>query len=379
MKILLLIFLLLPCAIFAQEESAKVDSLLRIVAIEENDSSKIMLYFQVVEELMYNDPRRGLFYTQEAKKIAAREESFTELYYFGMLYTAILHTYLNEYELAAQRYDSLLNLAAALKDSTSLAQAYMTIGGIEAGLRHHEVAMEYYMKSIEVAESINDSEIVWTGMYNMAGMQLETEQWEDAISRFRDSYRQVDAIKNISSEEKSTRKADALVVVAYCFNQMGDYDSALVNLYPAIYVLDSLESYYTLTDALYNVAEAHNELGNYDSALYYYRYSMKAEKTYNKEAITFSSDYNGMGYVFLKMSQLDSAEYYLQRAYEGLEQTNHTDKRAKNYSYLAQLYEKKGNYKKAYQFAQLHKIAADSIVDEERTEQIDRLQTQFNV
>ncbi len=381
MKKLFFFILLLPFIVKGQNEplSPELDSLARVAAEQEDDSLEVELYFKIVRELQYSKPEQAFYYAQKGRDIAVQQARLFKLYHQGLTYMAILHTSLGEFDLAALKHDTLIAVAEAQQDTLAIVRAHMTAGVGEQARLRYEVAINHFLTASRFAEAMGNAQDAWAGEMNIAVVLAETERWEEAITRFRRAVPKLEAIEGMLPRVKAIQKALVLGNVAYCYNHNEGYDSALVYLRPAIQISDSLEAYSYLSDMFYNSGESHRQLANYDSALYYYQRSIQNEKKYNRNS-EFGADYNGIGAVFLKQKQLDSAEVYLQKAFADLEGDDYSlNERVINYEYLSQLYEMKRDYRQAYRFARLHKIAGDSVLAEDRTEQVDRLRAQFEV
>ena len=100
--------------------------------------------------------------------------------------------------------------------------------------------------------------------------------------------------------------------------------------------------------ALNIVGGIYDDLKDYPKALYYNRQMLQQEiqKHNNPEALAYAE--SAIGYVFLQMAQLDSAGFYLQKAFV---QFQHID-RSVGFADLGVLAEKKGNYSKAMAYYQ---------------------------
>lgn len=264
-KFLLIIYFAAVSLISIAQETAKKDSLLKLLPQLNDDSARIMVLVKVSALYAKDNYDSAFLYMNRAVELAAEKKStvcdpfvnngFFLLYYYKHNYKkAIEYAVRNitigekkgDDKLLAKTYNNLasannesgnykaaieyslkcLDLTEKINDSTGLPLRNLTVSNTYYNLRQYDKSVYYSKKAIEFGKQFNNSFAVLMGLNNMAAAYAGQHKIDSAISFEKQQYK-------LAQEEEDTMTM-YYALVNLCQNHFINGNPAGVEKYSAI-------------------------------------------------------------------------------------------------------------------------------------------------
>jgi tetratricopeptide (TPR) repeat protein len=325
MKRILTILLLISSILSMSIASSEVDSLLNLLP-ESNDHEKVDILLKLSDQYSISTLAR-IEYGERAAEIATR---------------------INYLEGKAFALNSL---------------------GVEFDfLSDHEKAMEYYLESLAVFESINDSSMS-TVLNNIGSLYGDLGDQEKSFEYYRISRKYI-------NDKDSSSIATYYNNVANVYGEIGVQDSSLIYFELAGQIYEKLKDEDGIAMILNNIADVDNYLGNYTSAL---ESGVKSKELYEKigdqEGVVYALMTIGETYILMK--DYPNALKYLGLAMEIVKPLKSLELESFIYKGLYTTYYDMGTYEKAFNYYGQYTVLKDSVFSLESVNEINRMNVLF--
>jgi len=301
MKIITLIFLLIPAGLYAQKQ--KADSLYKLLANEKIDTNRVTLMWKIGDATNIYDPGKALILTQEAlflaKNIKYEEGQSRSLGIIGNIFIRM-----GNYPRALESYLLKLKLEEKKNRPRNLASVLMNIGIVYTFQEQYNQALVYYYKSDSVIYNNNVHDL----KYNIA---LSLGDVYDRLNNIDSAYSYFNRSLVIANEQKNSDFIGASMIgIGHSYLKQGNYPLSLANYQSSIPYLKEANDDDLLCEVTLGLAKLFQKMGKNDSAVFYAGQSLSiAEKggflPRHLDAANFLSEYYNKG------KNIDSAFFYL--------------------------------------------------------------------
>ncbi|MDO6435559.1 tetratricopeptide repeat-containing sensor histidine kinase [Flavitalea sp. BT771] len=209
-------------------------------------------------------------------------------------------------------------------------------------------AIDYYLQSLDEARKIDDIQHQINALTDLAVMYTEMKQPKKA----KDVYLECVALNKKRGDAGSL--LTSYINLAPLYNHLGLYDSALLFLQEGLRIGKPLEEQgkEDLSNLYNNLGQTYYFLKNYDKAIIYfadnYRHHVAAQGLTAKATQWF--DVLNLADAYTQKNVLDSAGKYAALALSLAEQLNARSKQSDTYQILSKLAQRRGDYRKAYEY-----------------------------
>ncbi len=231
----------------------------------------------------------------------------------------------------------------------------------------YEEAMKYYQLSAKESIRINDSASVSSVYHNMGEVYKKMGQFDKGIEMLTtsikwDTQNKHNAISTYNIGEAFLFKNELTKALEY-------YNEALTK---AIKINDNRTIAYCYEGM--GIVKYRNK--EYYPALAYFTQS---EKLWNAqgEFRSLVANYKDFADVFMSLGQFDKAEQYLNKGVTLANKIHAPDLQINNYLKASELFAARGDFNRAYEMLGRHNTLKDSVYNLKKTENINRMQTQF--
>ena len=360
-KILLYFFLIISIVVQAQDKV--MDSLQSELKKVKNDIDKTIVLNAIADQFKYSDPNKMAEYgsqaLQLAKKINYKVEEGNAYLNIGTS-NIILGDYkkaLDNFVLAKDIFEE--NNASSNKKEVSqgLAKAYGSMGIVFSEQSNYSKALQYYLKSVKIYESLND-ESKCSKIYNNIGVVYKSQNADfKALEYF---------IKAQKIQEKleDANKGITLTNIANIYLKQKNLDKAIEYYNLAKKALDKNPNPRAL-------GEWNNNMGLYFAAK---NQANEAVSSWQNAITTFQSIDDKFGladtYIFLgefyfDKGNLEEALQYANKALDLATEINVLEQKAITEKLLSNIYVKKGNSNSALEHFKKYSVIKDSLTNEE--------------
>lgn len=352
-------FNLLAAIVTAQQQLAdSVEKILHQPHLSDSAKANSLINLAMYYELV--DRNKAHQFYQQARDFAASKK-------FNFF---IAKAYRFEAWLDAQEvhYDKqIINLKKAVetfsKSNDSLSQkeaafAYQDIAGYYRNINDYKNTIEYYLKSIRLLEVLHGNctnaylnvSMIYTDMNENENAKLYLDKALQYARKYGTPINKFTAYYMYS--QYYTEKKDFITAKKYL-------DSSRL-FYSANFDRDVIRTFNTL------VGNSFKELHQYDSAIYYFTKAYNSAQEDNIHTGIYLQALLKIAYMYISQKKYKDAETLLLKTLEEAQKVNSLiDEKEANES-LSELYEKTGDYKKAYQYHKHFFEIRDSLVGEDK-------------
>ena len=316
-------------ALFANAQSAKIDSLQFIIKFNAGNAEKIKAYKALAQALMFKNFDECQAANTAGAKLAEKLNDQRSLSEFKKT-TGMAWYFKGSYDSAAVYYYSALDILKKTDAPSIRADILNELGKLYRKTRDLDRALQMYNEAFAIYEKLNDENDMAT-ILNESGVVFEyKEDYAEAIKRYKSSLAIREKIHDVAGK-------------AYSLNFLGGVYTLQKNFVEAEnYLLQSLELRKQLKDS-FSIALNYSDLG----------YMYKEQANYTRAA----EQYNLSNSLALKMQ------------YAELMQSNYRE--------LAAIAEKTGNFALSLEYYKKQASLKDSIYSGDKMKQIEQLNAKY--
>ncbi len=347
------------------------------------------------------------------KSIAYKEEVGNILGAAGTLNNmGSLYRIMGEKKKAYESYLKSIEIKEKLGDERSVSTSYLNLGNWLSEEAEYENAMHYYQKFREVQVSLGDTAGLSLVLMNMGNVFYNQGAYQDALANYLESL----SLINKAGIDEDKLIASRLEKIGLVYEKQGYSDQAIEYYTKALKVYKKFKDPERIGSILQNIGIIFETLNLPDSSLHYYDLAVsELEVLNNKELVAFVN--NNIGVIYNAKGEYDIALQYLEKSLAVYEESGNQRKLAELYhnigsnkfyrsnydqalsffqkslenalrtdylaietqtlSGIADVYEAKEDYRKAYEYLLRSNTMKDSLLNSEKTEVIEELITKY--
>ena len=350
-------------------QTPKADSLLTVISSADDDSSKVLIYIELGQEVMNSDINQAIHYLDDAILLALKIDYKKGL---ANAYNVQGRALANQgnFQDAIFIFRQSLKEYQELNDKTGEANILSNLGSIYYRMGNSSKALEFHFQSLKISQEIDNKLRIGTS-YNNIGTVYQ--QSESTINDALESYKKALAVfENIDYDFGVSTVAMNIGEIYFLESK---YDSALH--YHEL-ALDLCDGTIDATFPLTQMGEIHGALGDFGIALSYHQRALAiAEKLEAKFELTQSL----IGYAKTqkKQGELQQAIKTLERARRIASEIDAKNELKDAFEGLSELYAMIGNFKIAYENEISAKSVKEEIAKSSTDEMIRQLQFEFEL
>ena len=365
-KYLLLTISCLTFTLFALSQS-KVDSLLRLCD-KADDIEKTKLYLQL-SKITIQDSALSNSYNKRAYQFAVANKLLPEQAK-SVYQSAKIHFTSRDFTEAIGFYSKALPLFRQLNDTIGMTTCYSYIGISNFNMSKSKEAIASYLEGLKLSK--NDPDYSAELLANIGLVHDEMDNFTEAISYFRQ------ALKLNQSIQDTGSLAIDYDYLGASYARMKMPDSAVVNYHKALYLFKKIRKDDRYAISLSNIATVFpNYPDSLDKAINYFNMAWK--KFQEIGWLHYEADIlHGIANVLTKQGKFEEAILSYKKSLQLAQQYNRELLLRKQiYLALSEVYQKKGDYKRALENHILASQYNDSITEKQKLEQIANLEKQY--
>jgi serine phosphatase RsbU (regulator of sigma subunit)/Tfp pilus assembly protein PilF len=224
-----------------------------------DDTNKVILLNSIAWDTSYENIPAGLKYSQEAlalsEKLNYDQGRMVSWNIIGTIYDDQ-----GEYEKAIDAHHKSLAISERTGKRYSQATSWMNIGNLHRTMGQTLECYQCLMRAITIYNEINSDKGRSGAYINLGSVYIDMDSLDQAILSFNK------ALDYARKMNKPYYEAHALSGMAGAVARKGDSVQARIDMYRAVAILDSMESYYDKTIALFDYAEILKRFHRYEEA-----------------------------------------------------------------------------------------------------------------
>lgn len=250
------------------------------------------------------------------------------------------------------------------------AWALNNLGLIHSNLTNYPKALEYYQKTMDIAEKVNDQIILSKCHSNIGILYRNQGDFSKALEHYQ---------KSLAINQKSGHKEGEAVNhgnMGIIYKKQGDFTKALDHYFKALEMDGQLNNKGGVARHLGNIALVYDAQNDYGKALDFHFKAFKIHEEIG-DANSMSVNLLNIGSIYLVQGKLDEAEEYLLRASKLAYEKGTLLYIMSIEKGLSELYLAKKDFKKAYDHFVKHTETKDKIFTKEKRNDLVRKELNY--
>jgi two-component sensor histidine kinase/tetratricopeptide (TPR) repeat protein/GAF domain-containing protein len=340
------------------EEIAKLCSKLALESAEktENTQDIIASLLSVGNAYYYSyQADSALAYQNRALELASSSGNDTLLLesYIGLIYS---YSDVSNNSQAISIFQSALPYIKKYKSPSELSEMYNLMGVMEEELGNYDLALQYYLQTLEMEEATEDS-LGIADAYNSLGNVYQSFQ---DINRALDYYAKADTLyRSLNSKKGISYIANNRGII---YHDLGRLEEAAEYYWQSLMLAEELNDYMGMCNSYNNIGSIYLEMGRFEESLEMYHKSLNIsrERVINYDYV---NTLNNIAEVHLVMHNPQLAYPLLKEAGQLIEKYHFKDLRVENLKFTGMYYKQTGNYPKALNYTETYWALQDSLVN----------------
>ena len=361
------LLLLMSRPVFSQ--NARIDSLKGVIETKAKDTVMVSTLNTLSSELIgIGEASKSLIYSAKANELA------TELDYikgkaYALKWLGIGEFYQGNFEEVYKYLDESLENFEVIQDSTGIANILNNLGTVHYSQGNNVKAIDYYLRSLRIAEKLKNPLRIATALVNVAGVYAEDIRDYDKTMSY---YNQ--AIPYLKILNDTGISKSVLLGTGQQYYKKGNYEDALKKFEEALPVTQN--SFY-YAENLTLIGQTHVKLGDIDKAIEYLdkAHAVAAENNQQFEIVKVLIE---KGDLYKKTNPKKAINVY-KEAESMAKEMKLTYELKDIYEGISESYINKGDFKNGYQYQTKFLSQKDSIYNLETNDKIRGLQFNFDL
>ena len=267
-----------------------------------------------------------------------------------------------------------LEISEAIGYDQGIATANKILGSIYLLLGDYDVSLDYLLNALERNSELGNRPEVGSVMNTIASLHVLQENYDRAI----DYYTEAKAMMQELGETESVGSLTMNIGVAHYY--MDNFEEALAYYEEAreIGAGDDVENPRLYMIAITNIGNVLIEMGEYSRAE---DYLLEAAAFFrdNRLNVNLTGTYLYLAKLYQRTGDYEKALAQAENGRDLSVDIDQSQYKLESYERLAQIYEELGDFEQAYKNFKIYHEEQQKVFNDERSEQINRLQTQYEV
>lgn len=283
------------------------DSLRVVTIAKPDDTLKVAALILLGNQYEYNQPDSAAWYYQQAGDLSRQLHYHTGFIRYVTNYSSVLNTkgkFDESLKLNLEAVDTCLKYGLSgmnyIRAFGNTATAYQYKGD-------YANAVQYYLKTLPVAESMGDMNILSTLNNNLSALYRDLGQNDKAILHSQRS------LNYAEKENDRAAEADASVNLGILLTDSRKYDNALRYIQKGLAIARQLHDSVLTEACLVNLGDTYEKMQDYAKSIPAYRQALELAQAL-KDVRGQANAWQGLAIAAFRSRQYDSAEMLLRNA-----------------------------------------------------------------
>ncbi|MDQ3191668.1 MAG: tetratricopeptide repeat protein [Bacteroidota bacterium] len=278
--------------------------------------------------------------------------------------------YENHPEIALKFTSEALSLSQKNNLKPEQIKSLFLMGVIHRKLGKIDQSLSFHLKSLEIAELINDNYFIASNFNNLGIIYKNQNDFKKAMEYYEKALeiqRELDNKKGMASLYSN---------IGVIFTKEKNFDKAIEMYKLSLETEHLLEDYHAVAGSLCNIGSAYWHKSDLKSAIKYYKMSLKLydeyQDKYNKALIL-----NNLGIIYSDLKEYSTAVDYCNSSISIAREIKDLSSVHYNYMALSEIYSRTRDFEKAYHYHLLSSQTKDSLISESSSKKIIELQQKY--
>ncbi len=272
---------------------------------------------------------------------------------------AVMHQELGNSDSSHYYYNLNLEHLENTDRKEDLAQTYGNIGTLYGREGDYIKSVEYVLKAIKIRESTGDWRNISTNYMNLGYLFQRQDEFDEALKYFR----KAQEANAKTSDDRGLQEAAILLNIGFVKMRQKKIDEAFPLVRKSLDIRVKAPDEQGIGFSANNMGKLHQMTGDKDSALYYFRWAEKQWRLLNYKQGLVATLHN-IGHLELEANNIAVAQKIANESYQIAEAINFPDRKRDAAELLMAVYQKTGNWMKAFEMQTLARTLSDSLKSE---------------
>jgi tetratricopeptide (TPR) repeat protein len=353
------------------QKKINTDSLQALLNPSIQDTAQVILLNQLANELARDHYDKSLSFSNKAFDLSEKLD-YPRGKSRALRYMAKAYYFSNDHDKYIDYCKQSNVIALEHRFWDIVTENYESIASANMALwKNYPLALEYYLKSLEVYEKYYPQGKIYTPLMGIATVYKEQKQFDKAL-------------EYLNKSLPMSQAAHDNFAISICYENIGDlyfqikqYDKSKENYNRALDLFTKVGSEGGQIFCYMGLANVYREQNNFSEALHC-----------GKQVITLSGEFEkyerprlygneSLGKTFLAMRDFNQAREYFETALPIAMKLKMTESLRDIHGHLAKTYSELSNTKQAYDHQVLYAAYADTLVQSDKVRQLAEMQTRF--
>lgn len=346
----LLIFLIAKN--LAAETTNKIDSLKQLLTTKE-PHIQLEVHEQLTVAFLNIDNQQALHYANEGLALSKENEDSLEVIFYD--YLGEIHRKLGNYKKALESLSKGLAIKLKTGDQKSMAVSYNKMGKVYLNKSDYSLAIEHFMKALKIMEDINHKE--GQSFYlNNIGVVYDFQQMYTEALRFYEASLEIK--RELNNEVGIASSLNNIAIVHF---NLKDYQKSYEFHQKALDLKIKLKQENKIASSYNNVGYSLLYLNRNEEAIPYLQTALNLRQKQSDRA-GIAASWNNLAMAHLNLNNYELAYKYASEGLSMAQEIESMELMKNSYLTLADISEKKTDYKTALDFYQKHTSIKDSLL-----------------
>lgn len=365
------IVLLLLLSFTSRAQTPKIDSLLKALSSQKNDTGKIKTYSLIGKAFLEIDYKKSLEYARQGLNLSTRLGYQKGIAEFNFGIGSILREK-GEYSESLRHLSKALEAHKQTANIKGQAEVLREMGIIHKNQSEYPKAMSCYLQSLKIFEQLGDKGGIASNYINIGVVYKAQNNNTDALQYY---------LKALELRKELGYKKG----IADCYNNIGivyknlkDFPKALEYYNQCLELRKELKDMKGMSICYANLGVIHNQMKEYDKARTYIEESQKIKRELGDKK-GMAINHINLGELFEMQGDPQDAIRHYNEARKIADDIGGISEARSAEKGLSDAYALLGKYKEAYEHHKLFKQFNDSIFNESNSRQMNDLKIRFEV
>ena len=287
-------------------------------------------------------------------------------------YLGINASFMGDFKKSYHYFEKYLNISFQIGDSAAIARGYENLGIILKSESKYKEAIEMQLKALKIREKFKNNNRLASSYMNIGVLFGKIK------NREKRGYYLKKALKTAKSNPKTSldQFASIYIEMGNFFDNKTQTDSSLYYYNLSYKYSEKINWLQGKAVALGNIANVYYEIEDYKNALKTINKSVIISKL-SKDILSLTSDLKYKAGIYFKLDSIKKAEKSCKNAYDIAIENDFYDELEDINKLFYEIYEKKGDYKKALEYYIKHKEISDSLYSKNKMEYMHNLEQKY--
>lgn len=275
---------------------------------------------------------------------------------------------LGKFPQALENFQQALIHYRKTSDSVSVGHALNNIGNAASDMGDHAEGLKFHLQGLALREKLGDSATIANSLNGIGVVYLDLGEHEKAIQYYRKSL----AIYERLKDERNIAGANINIGISYGY--LKKTEQALEHFLKGKEICERLGETYFLANVLGNLGNLSRDLKRYPEALEYHKQALELYQRMGQQSGQASALVN-IGILHLSQNQFRKARESAMKGYEMAVASNVLSTKRNALQVVYRSDSALGNWKAAYHALLQFTAHADSLKNDEKSQEIGRLES----